>query len=89
MASYDPRQIPERAIIGHNCIVPEQQRRGFGKRQIMELLRIFRDRGARKACVTTEHDDFFVPAQRTYEACGFVKVRKTKDDKIEYVLNLD
>ena len=86
MASYDPRQIPERGIIGYNCIVPEHQGKGLGKQQIMEVLRLFRSRGARRACVTTTNDGFFVPAQRTYEACGFVQVRKTEDNNIEYEL---
>ena len=29
-ACYDPRQGPASAIIGHNCILPRFQRRGFG-----------------------------------------------------------
>ena len=88
MGSYDPRQEPERGIIGWNCIVPEHQGKGLGKAQIQEILRIFRSRGIRKACVTTTDEEFFVPAQRTYEACGFVRVRKTKDNNIEYELEL-
>ena len=88
MVSYDPRQEPERGIIGWNCIVPEHQGKGLGKAQIQEILRIFRSRGIRKACVTTTDEEFFVPAQRTYEACGFVRVRKTKDNNIEYELEL-
>ena len=89
MASYDPRQKPERGLIGWNCIVPEHQRKGFGKAQVQEILRIFRSKGIRKACVTTTDEDFFVPAQRTYEACGFVRVRKTEDNNIEYELKLE
>lgn len=88
MGSYDPRQEPERGIIGWNCVVPEHQGKGLGKAQIQELLRIFRNRGIRKACVTTTDEEFFVPAQRTYEACGFERVRKTKDNNIEYELEL-
>ena len=88
MASYDPRQIPERGIIGHNCIVPEHQGKGFGKQQIMEVVRLLQARGARKICVTTTDSVFFVPAQRTYEACGFLKVPQTEDNNIEYELKL-
>jgi len=88
MASYDPRQGPERGIIGWNGVVPEQQRRGFGTRQIRELLRIFRHRGFRKACVTTGQEDFFVPAQRMCEACNFLDVGRTEDDNIAYELQL-
>ena len=39
MASYDPRQAPEQGLIGHNCILPEYQRKGYGKRQILEVIR--------------------------------------------------
>jgi GNAT superfamily N-acetyltransferase len=88
MASYDPRQKPERGLIGWNCVVPKYQRKGIGKAQIQEILRIFRSKGIRKACVITTDEDFFVPAQRTYETCGFVKVRKTEDNNIEYELEL-
>jgi len=88
MGSYDPRQKPERGLIGWNCVVPEHQRKGIGKAQIQEILRIFRSKGIRKACVTTTDEDFFVPAQRTYEACGFIRACKTEDNNIEYELEL-
>ena len=88
IASYDPRQRPERGLIGWNCVVPEHQGKGIGKAQIQEILSIFRSKAIRKACVTTTDEDFFVPAQRMYEACGFAKVRKTEDNNIEYELDL-
>jgi GNAT superfamily N-acetyltransferase len=88
MASYDPRPGPERGIIGWNGVVPEHQGKGIGKKQIQEILRILRGRGFYKVFVTTTDGDFFVPAQRTYEACGFVRVRKTEDNNIEYELEL-
>jgi len=88
MGSYDPRQGPERGIIGYNCVVPEHQRKGIGCLQIQEILRIFRDKGFAKACVTTGDDDFFVPAQRMYEACGFVRMGQAKEDNIAYELAL-
>lgn len=88
MGSYDPRQKPERGLIGWNCVVPEHQRKGIGKAQILEILRIFCSKGIRKACVTTTDEDFFFPAQRAYETCGFVKMRKTEDNNIEYELEL-
>ena len=70
-------------------IVPEYQRRGFGKEQIQELLRIFRSRGFHTAFVLTSSDPFYVPAQRTYESCGFVLVRTTADNNLEYELKLE
>lgn len=89
MASYDPRPQPERGLIGWNCIVPEHRGKGFGTAQIREILRIFQSRAIRKACVTTTDEEFFAPAQRMYEACGFVKTGKTRDNNVEYELELE
>ncbi len=89
MGSYDPRPAPERALVGWNCVVPEHQGKGIGKAQIQEILRLFRARGVRKACVTTGKEDFFVPARRMYEACGFTPIRNTEDNTIEYELGLE
>jgi len=88
MGSYDPRQAPAQGLIGWNCVVPNHQRQGIGKAQILEMLRIFRRLGIQKACVITMNDDFSTPAQRTYEACGFIKARKTEDNNIEYEIEL-
>mgnify|MGYP000350854594 FL=1 len=88
MGSYDPRQMPERGEIGWNCVIPGYQGKGIGKAQIQEILRIFRSRGIRKACVTTTDEDFFVSAQRTYESCGFTVVRRTENNNLEYELEL-
>ena len=88
VASSDPRPGPERGIIGWNCIVPEHQGKGFGKAQILEVLRRFEARGIRRACVTTTDEAFFVPAQRTYESCGFTVARRTAENNIEYELEL-
>ena len=47
--------------------------------QIEEVLRRFRVWGFRKAIVTTGDDPFFQPAQRMYEACGFVEVARPSE----------
>jgi GNAT superfamily N-acetyltransferase len=83
MASYDPRQGPEVGIIGYNCVVPNHQRRGYGKQQVHEILRIFRQRHFKKAFVSTGDDPFFVPAQRMYQACGFREARR-EAGRIDY-----
>ena len=69
--SYDPRQKPELGIIGHNCVLPEFRRNGFGKQQIVEILRRFEAIGIQKAKVSTNDHPFFKPAQRMYISCGF------------------
>lgn len=70
-ASYDPRQWPTYGIIGHNCIFPEFRGRGWGKKQILEILKRFQKMGFKKAKVSTLDHPFFVPAQAMYLACGF------------------
>ena len=70
-ASYDPRQWPAYGIIGHNCILPQFQRRGFGKLQILEILKRFQKMEFKKAKVSTLDHPFFVPAQEIYLVCGF------------------
>ena len=70
-ASYDPRQWPALGIIGHNAILPEFQRRGFGKQQIEEILRRFKKMGFKRAKVSTLDHPFFVPDQKMYVSCGF------------------
>jgi ribosomal protein S18 acetylase RimI-like enzyme len=41
--------------------------KGYGKRQIEELLRIFKQEGCKRAKVSTSDNDFFIPARRMYE----------------------
>lgn len=69
--SFDPRQRPARGIVGHNCIVPAFRGRGYGKRQMAEILRRLRDLGCRSAWVSTDDHPFFEPALRMYVSCGF------------------
>lgn len=75
-ASYDPRQWPARGIIGHNAVLPEFQGQGFGRQQIEEILRRFRDRGFKRAKVSTLDHPFFAPARSMYLASGFSETRR-------------
>jgi GNAT superfamily N-acetyltransferase len=70
-ASWDPREWPDVGRVGHNCIIPEVQGRGYGRRQVEEVLSLFRRRGFRRAVVRTDEHPFFEPARRMYERCGF------------------
>jgi GNAT superfamily N-acetyltransferase len=71
MASWDPRQGPEMAILGYNCILPEYQGKGFGTSQIKEVLGQLKTAGFKKAIVTTGQHPFFAAAVKMYLACGF------------------
>ena len=92
--SYDLRQRPALGIVGHNCILPEFRGRGFGKEQILEILRRFRIQGIRKAKTSTGARPFFHPAQRMYIACGFQETGRVpcdadpSQDVIEYEMEL-
>ncbi len=76
MVSFDPRRTADTGLMGHICVLPEFRRRGYGKAQVEEALRRMRERGIRKAIVSTGVHPFFEPAQRLYLACGFVEVRR-------------
>jgi GNAT superfamily N-acetyltransferase len=70
-ASWDPRGWPDVGQVGHNCVLPEHQGRGVGRRQIEEVLALFRRRGFARARVRTDEHPFFEPARRMYRRCGF------------------
>jgi GNAT superfamily N-acetyltransferase len=72
--SYDPRGRPDFGIIGHNCILPEFRGQGYGKQQILEIIRRFQSLGIRRAKASTGSQLFFVPARRMYLSCGFIEV---------------
>ena len=76
LASYDPRPGPELAIIGHNCILPDYQGQGFGRKQIAEILYRLKAQYFAKVTVTTSDHVFFIPAQKLYQACGFREARR-------------
>lgn len=81
--SWDPRDWPEVGEVGHNCILPRYQGRGYGRRQIEEILRRFRNRGFRRARVRTDEHPFFVPARRIYEGCGFREISRQPGTLVE------
>lgn len=76
LASYDPRHEPQYGLIGQNCILPEYRGQGFGKVQILEILRRFKERKIRAARAITSEHPFFVPAMKMYVALGFREVRR-------------
>ncbi len=75
-ASFDPRQQPSKGIIGHNCILKQFQGHGFGKLQILHLLKELERRAIQKAIVSTGDHPFFEPAQHMYLSSGFKEVRR-------------
>jgi GNAT superfamily N-acetyltransferase len=85
-ASWDPRNFPEFGIIGQNCVLPEYQGKGIGKKQLDYILNLFRENNCKKALVTTGDLPFFVPAQKMYLSLGFKEVSRTKHERFKYNL---
>ena len=79
--SFDPRPQPAYGVIGHNCILPEFQRQGFGSQQIKEILKRFKNAGIKAAKVSTNDYPFFFAAQRMYTSCGFREVKRVSWDR--------
>lgn len=82
--SYDPHQRPELGIVGHNCILPEYRRKGFGKAQIYKIISILKELGVKKVKVTTGEHPFFKPAQKMYASCGFIETRRFQSQDLEF-----
>lgn len=81
-ASWDPRNHPDFAIIGHNCILPHYKNQGFGRLQILEMLERFKAMKFRKAITSTGATDFFLPAQKMYLSCGFHETQRTPHERL-------
>ncbi|MFX1364144.1 MAG: GNAT family N-acetyltransferase [Promethearchaeota archaeon] len=81
LTSYDPRQKPL-GIIGHNCILPKYRRNGYGKEQILEIIRILKMKGFIELKVTTDEHPFFIPAQKMYLSCGFKEVSRRQNNEL-------
>jgi GNAT superfamily N-acetyltransferase len=81
--SWDPRGWPEVGEIGHNCVLPSHRGRGYGQRQIEEILRRFRSGRFRRARVRTDGHPFFGPARRIYEKCEFKEIGREPGTLVE------
>jgi GNAT superfamily N-acetyltransferase len=79
MASYDPQQAPKLGIIGHNCILPKYQKKGYGKQQIFEVMKRLKSKDIIRATVSTSEHPFFEPARKMYSSCGFTELEKRQE----------
>ncbi|OPA79081.1 GNAT family N-acetyltransferase [Paenibacillus selenitireducens] len=77
---WDPRNMPEYAEIGHNCIASKQKGNGYGKIQLQEAVNRITRNEVEKIIVSTNDD--LIPAQRTYESVGFTIYQKRKNHNI-------
>ena len=82
--SWDDRQYPT-GYIGQNFILPKYQGQGFGKAQIEMIKKTFIDNEFETIIATTGNHEFFKPAQKMYQDCGFVIHNKKKGDLFELI----
>lgn len=77
---WDPRNIPEYAEIGHNCIASKHKGNGYGKIQLQEAVNRIIQNDVKQIMVTTNHS--LIPAQRMYESVGFKMYQRRKNESI-------
>ena len=78
--SWNPRNIPEYAEIGYNCIASKHKSNGYGKIQLQEAVDRITQNDVKKIIVTTNDD--LIPAQRMYEGVVFKIHQKKTNQKI-------
>jgi GNAT superfamily N-acetyltransferase len=82
--SWDDQKFPC-GQIGQNCIIPQYQNQGFGKRQISVIEEKLKKSKYNEITVVTGAHDFFKPAQKMYLACGFHKKRTINGTSFENI----
>jgi len=75
---WDPRHMPEYAIIGDNCIASKHKGNGYGKLQLQEAIDRIAQKDVSKIFVSTEEGRGFKPARRMYESVGFERLDAAK-----------
>ena len=82
--SWDNRQYPV-GLVGQNCILPEFQGQGYGKRQIEYIVKIFQDRGYKEIKAITGDHKFFISAQKMYISCEFQEIGILQGDLFKLI----
>lgn len=80
--TWDPRNLPDYVIIGHNCIKTEYKGKGYGKKQLEEAIRRIKEYEVKKIIVTT--NEITVAAQKNYESVGFKKVNIRDNNEVPF-----
>lgn len=70
--AWDPRNMPEYAIIGDNCIASKHKGKGYGREQLQAAVERMIQCGAKRIYVSTDNE--LIPAQRMYERVGFQRL---------------
>ncbi|MCM1371312.1 MAG: GNAT family N-acetyltransferase [Clostridium sp.] len=83
--SWDPRNKPKYAIIGHNCILTKYKGNGYGKRQLEEAIKRIKADNFNKIIVTT--NEITYAAQKNYESVGMKKVNIRENKETPFAGN--
>lgn len=81
--TWDPRNMPEYAELGDNCIITSYKGRGYGNLQLQEAINRIRKSAVKKIIVTT--DENLIPARHNYESVGFQFVRTWKENDVVHM----
>ena len=83
-ASYDIRNKPDYLTVGHNCVIPKYQNKGYGTYQLKHCLDILKKLDCKKIKTSTGDHDFFIPARKMYRKCGFSETGEITTNRIPY-----
>lgn len=95
LVSWDPRNLPESAEVGHNCIATSHKGSGYGTRQMREAVNRIIAQGASRIVVWT--NERLTAARRMYERVGFTSIATSAEticpecagQRIHYEMRLD
>lgn len=93
--TWDPRELPARVHVGHNCVRPGLRGRGIGTAQMRLAVERILESGPAEIVVSTGDTPFFEPARRMYLAAGFREFRRFPLDPpreygmVEYIIRPD
>ena len=85
--AWDPRNLPEYAIIGDNCIISKHKGKGYGKLQLQEAVNRITRNDVKKIYVSTNND--LIPAQKIYESIGFKRLDTSTIEPWQIAQNAD
>lgn len=78
--SYDPKFAKDTAFLSYVGILPEHQRKGFGKQLLQFLIQQMREDRSSRVLTTLHMHPFFLPAYYTFQSLKFEVV----DSALEY-----
>ncbi len=85
--AWDPRNLPDYAIVGDNCVISKYKGKGCGKLQLQEAVNRMIKCGTQKIYVSTDNE--LIPAQKMYESIGFTRQNNSELEQWQTAQNAD